>query len=57
MKIKIIRPKTGTTILVDSPIELNGRKHLSPYLAMHLNNWVDYHFPGFEICDFVIVVD
>ena len=52
MEIKIIRPKTGTTIFVESPIKIDGYIYLSAHVSMHLNNWVDYHFPGFEICGF-----
>ena len=51
--IKIFRKTTDTTIVIDSPINLNNRKHISMEISMYLNSWVDYHFPGFEIIDFV----
>jgi hypothetical protein len=53
MKIKLFRPLTGTFIVVNPPIALGGFKVLPDYISHFLNSWVDYHFPNFEINEFI----
>jgi len=53
MKIKIFRPLTKTTLEVNPPIELGGFKSLPDHVSHYLNSWVAYHFPNFEIIDFI----
>lgn len=51
--IEITRIKTGTKITVQLPIKIDQYSYLQPYVSMYLNNWVEYHFPGFVISGFI----
>lgn len=53
MKIKLFRGLTETVIYVSPPIDLGGFKSLPDHVSHYLNSWVDYHFPGFEINEFI----
>lgn len=53
MKIKLFRPLTKTTLEVNPPIDLGDFRSLPDDVSHYLNSWVDYHFPNFEINDFI----
>jgi len=48
--IEIHRPTTGTTLTIENPLGVIDT--MSERIAIHLNGYVDHHYPGFEIVGF-----